>query len=130
VQSLFICPPAVSQCAALGALGAHEELQRIRDGYARNRALLLEELPKAGLDRILPADGAFYVYADVSERTTSSRALAGRMLEEIGVAATPGLDFDAARGDRYLRFSYAGTEADIAEAARRIRGWLSQARLD
>jgi aspartate/methionine/tyrosine aminotransferase len=52
------------------------------------------------------------------------------MLEEIGVAATPGLDFDAARGDRYLRFSYAGTEADIAEAARRIRGWLSQARLD
>ncbi|KAB2848158.1 MAG: aminotransferase class I/II-fold pyridoxal phosphate-dependent enzyme [Hyphomicrobiaceae bacterium] len=123
-QNLFICPPAVSQVAALGAFEGMEELEGHKRTYAANRAILLEELPKAGLGRILPADGAFYIYADVSERAASSAELARRMLQEIGVAATPGLDFDAERGERYLRFSYAGSTADIAEAARRIKGWL------
>jgi aspartate/methionine/tyrosine aminotransferase len=123
-QNLFICPPAVSQVAALGAFDGTEELEGHKRTYATNRSILLEELPKAGLAHILPADGAFYIYADVSDRAVSSADLARRMLEEIGVAATPGLDFDAERGERYLRFSYAGSTADIAEAARRIKGWL------
>jgi aspartate/methionine/tyrosine aminotransferase len=95
--------------------------------YAANRAILLDELPKAGLTRILPADGAFYVYADISDRAASSRELTRRMLDEIGVAATPGNDFDPARGEQFVRFSYAGATADIAEAARRLKGWLGNA---
>jgi aspartate/methionine/tyrosine aminotransferase len=123
-QNLFICPPVISQHAALGAFDATEELEGFHRVYADNRALLLEELPKAGLTRILPADGAFYLYVDITDRATSSQELTKRMLEEIGVAATPGADFDASRGGDFVRFSYAGTTADMAEAARRIKGWL------
>lgn len=122
-QNLFISAPAVSQVAALGAFNATAELEENRATYARNRALLLEALPEAGLSALAPADGAFYLYADVSAYTDDSRAFAAAMLEEIGVAVTPGLDFDEARGHRFLRFSYAGTEADMAEAARRIKAW-------
>jgi aspartate/methionine/tyrosine aminotransferase len=122
-QNLFISAPAVSQVAALGAFDAGDEIEANRRAYANNRALLLEALPAAGLTRIAPADGAFYLYADVSDFTGDSRAFASAMLNEIGVAVTPGLDFDEARGGRFLRFSYAGTEADIREGARRIAGW-------
>lgn len=122
-QNLFISAPAVSQVAALGAFEATDELERNRATYAANRALLLAALPEAGFTALAPADGAFYLYADVSHVTDDSRAFAAAMLEEIGVAVTPGLDFDAARGHRFLRFSYAGTEADMAEAARRIKAW-------
>lgn len=122
-QNLFISAPAASQVAALGALDGTPELERNRQVYARNRALLLEALPQAGLTDLAPADGAFYLYADVSAHTEDSRAFAAAMLDEIGVAVTPGLDFDARRGHRFLRFSYAGTERDMAEAARRIAGW-------
>ena len=122
-QNLFISAPAVSQVAALGAFTGTDELERNRATYARNRALLLEALPEAGFTALAPADGAFYLYADVSRFTDDSRAFAAAMLEEIGVAVTPGLDFDAARGHRFLRFSYAGTEQDMAEAARRIKAW-------
>lgn len=122
-QNLFISAPAVSQVAALGAFEAGEELEANRQAYANNRALLLEALPAAGLTNIAPADGAFYLYADVSAFTDDSRAFASAMLNEIGVAVTPGLDFDEARGGRFLRFSYAGTEADIEEGARRIAAW-------
>jgi aspartate/methionine/tyrosine aminotransferase len=75
------------------------------------------------LERIVPADGAFYLYVDVGDFTTDSLAFSREMLADIGVAATPGVDFDAERGSRYVRFCYAGTTADMAEAARRIRGW-------
>ncbi|WP_072395105.1 aminotransferase class I/II-fold pyridoxal phosphate-dependent enzyme [Hyphomicrobium sp. CS1GBMeth3] len=122
-QNLFISAPAVSQVAALGAFAGVDELERNRASYARNRALLLEALPEAGFASLAPADGAFYLYADVSAHTDDSRAFASAMLEEIGVATTPGLDFDAERGHRFLRFSYAGTEADMAEAARRLKAW-------
>jgi aspartate/methionine/tyrosine aminotransferase len=122
-QNLFISAPAVSQVAALGAFEATEELERNREAYARNRALLLEALPEAGLREFAPADGAFYLYADVSAFTDDARAFASAMLDEIGVAVTPGLDFDERRGHRFLRFSYAGTEADMAEAAQRLKGW-------
>jgi aspartate/methionine/tyrosine aminotransferase len=123
-QNLYISPPAISQVAALGAFDGIEELEGIKAGYARNRALLLEELPRAGLSSILPADGAFYLYSDVSSFTSDSEAFAKSMLKDIGVAVTPGIDFDAERGRSYVRFCYAGPEARMREAARRINSWL------
>lgn len=122
-QNLFIAPPAVSQIAAIGAFDGIDELERNRAVYAANRALLLNELPKAGFEAFAPADGAFYLYADVSALTSDSAALARRILDEAGVAVTPGLDFDAERGHRFLRFSYAGTTQAITEAARRLTAW-------
>lgn len=122
-QNLYIAPPTVSQVAALGAFDGLAELEANRRIYAANRELLLAELPKAGLDRILPADGAFYLYADVSRFTDDSLAFAKLMLEETGIAATPGVDFDEVRGRRFIRFSYAGTTAEMAEAAELLKGW-------
>lgn len=127
-QNLYISPPGVSQVAALAAFDGREELEANKKVYLQNRALLLEELPKAGLDRIVPADGAFYLYVDVSAYTDDSVAFAREMLAETGVAATSGADFDEARGHRFLRFSYAGTPQDMAEAARRLTGWRRLAR--
>jgi aspartate/methionine/tyrosine aminotransferase len=122
-QNLYICPPAVSQTAALAAFDATPELEANRDVYRTNRDLLLTELPKAGLDLIVPADGAFYLYVDVSRFTLDSPAFTRAMLEEIGVAATPGVDFDEARGSRFIRFSYAGATADMVEAVQRLVRW-------
>lgn len=123
VQNMFICASHASQVAALAALDAGEELDRNLGVYADNRALMLEGLPRAGFDRIAPPDGAFYIYADVSEMTRDSRELAARILDEAGVAVTPGLDFDPRRGLGTLRFSYAGSTADIAEGIRRLIAW-------
>ena len=125
-QNLYISPAAISQEAALGAFDGIEELEEIKQSYARNRAMLLEELPRAGLRTILPADGAFYFYADVSRFTPDSAAFAKTMLKDIGVAATPGVDFDPVRGASYLRFCYAGPEQAMREAARRITVWLKR----
>jgi aspartate/methionine/tyrosine aminotransferase len=122
-QNLYISPPTVAQVAAIGAFDGVEELEANKRVYAANRALLLDELPKAGLGRIVPADGAFYLYVDVGEFATDSVAFTKEMLAAIGIAATPGVDFDAERGSRYVRFCYAGTTADMAEAARRLKGW-------
>ena len=122
-QNLFIAPPAVAQVAALGAFDGLDELAANRRVYAANRDLLLAELPKAGFDRIVPADGAFYLYCDVGAATRDSLAFTRRMLAEAGVAATPGLDFDEARGDKFVRFSYAGKTEDMAEAVRRLKAW-------
>ncbi len=127
-QNLFISAPAVSQVAALGAFAGMEELERNREIYAKNRTLLLKALPEAGFSTLAPADGAFYLYADVSAFTDDARAFASAMLHEIGVAVTPGLDFDERRGHRFIRFSYAGTEADMAEAAHRLKGWARRSR--
>jgi aspartate/methionine/tyrosine aminotransferase len=122
-QNLFISPPAVSQIGALAAFGATEELETYKAVYAKNRAMLLEELPKAGFGTLAPADGAFYLYADITHLTDDSESFARRMLKEIGVAATPGIDFDEAQGRHFIRFSYAGTAEDMREAARRLRSW-------
>ncbi|MDX2157159.1 MAG: aminotransferase class I/II-fold pyridoxal phosphate-dependent enzyme [Hyphomicrobiaceae bacterium] len=122
-QNLYISPPAISQVAALGAFDGLDELERNRKVYAANRALLLAELPKAGLGEIVPADGAFYLYVDVSRFTDDSLAFTRLMLDEAGVAATPGVDFDEGRGRRFVRFSYAGSTEDMAEAARRLQRW-------
>ncbi|WP_457795549.1 pyridoxal phosphate-dependent aminotransferase [Methylocystis sp. S23] len=124
-QSLAICAPTISQRAALAAFDATEELEEIRAGYARSRALLLERLPAMGLDRFAPPDGAFYIYADISAFTADSMDFCKRLLNEAGVAATPGLDFDPRRGATTIRLSYAGAEADVAEGAARLGAWLS-----
>ena len=123
-QNLFISAPTLSQLAGVVALGCRAELDAYVASYARNRRLLLAALPEAGFDRLAPADGAFYLYADVAELTDDSEAFCRRMLAETGVAATPGVDFDPARGHRFLRFSFAGPEAAMAEAAERLKTWL------
>ena len=122
-QNLFISPPAISQVAAIAAFDCREELDRNVARYRENRELLLQELPKAGFDRLAPADGAFYLYADISALTNDSREFCSRMLREIGIACTPGIDFDPARGHSTLRFSFAGSTATMAEAAKRLKGW-------
>jgi aspartate/methionine/tyrosine aminotransferase len=96
----------------------------VKAAYARNRAMLLEELPRIGLSEMHPVDGAFYIYADVARFTNDSVGFCRRMLEEAGVAATPGLDFDPTEGAHYLRFSFAGSEEECREAVRRLSGWL------
>ncbi len=130
-QNLFISPPSVSQAAAFAAFDAHDELQANIGVYAANRDLLLAELPKAGFTSLVPSDGAFYLYADVTDvlaRTgaPSSRELAARILDETGVAVTPGIDFDPVRGGRFIRFSYARSTADMTEAAARLQTWFQQ----
>jgi len=122
-QNLFISAPTLSQLAAVAAFDCQDELAGHVARYARNRALLLEELPKAGLDRFAPAEGAFYLYADVSALTDDSEAWCKRLLAETGVAITPGIDFDPVRGRRFVRLSFSGATETIAEAARRLRAW-------
>ncbi len=124
-QNLFISAPTLSQIAGCAAFDCKEDLDALVDGYARSRSLLLDRLPKAGLDKLAPADGAFYVYADVGRFTNDSQAFCARMLAEIGVAATPGIDFDPDRGHRFVRFSFAGAYDEIETAAERIGNWLA-----
>ena len=125
-QNLFICPSHASQVAALGALDAIEELEAHRDVYAANRQRLLNVLPELGFTDIAPADGAFYIYAGIEQLSNDSKDFSARMLQEGGVAATMGLDFDPIRGSRTMRFSFARTEAEIEEGIRRIRAFLSK----
>ena len=124
-QNLFISPPTLSQIAAEAAFDCREELDGYVAAYARNRALLLRELPKAGFDSLAPADGAFYLYADVSRLTNDSQDFCRRMLAETGVAIAPGIDFDPERGHRFVRFSFAGLEAVMGQAADRLAVWLA-----
>ena len=123
-QNLAISVPTLSQIAAEAAFDGRAELEEIRHGYEENRRILLEGLPRAGLDTFLPADGAFYLYADVSRFSTDSIAFANRMLEQAGVAATPGIDFDPLRGHKFVRLCYAGARDDMREAIERIGAWL------
>ena len=122
-QNLFISAPHVAQVAAEAAFDCTDELEANVARYRRSRDLLLRALPGAGFARISPAEGAFYLYADISDRTNDSRDFCARMLAEAGIAASPGVDFDRRRGHHFLRFSYCGPEADMAEAAERLRGW-------
>ena len=108
---------------ALAAFDAHEELRENVAAYASNRQLLLDKLPQAGFERLAPADGAFYIYADVSRLTNDSTAFCKRMLSEANVAATPGVDFDPQRGNHFVRFSFAGTHEEIARAAEQLIRW-------
>ena len=123
-QNFAISPPTLSQYAAVAAFDCGEELDRNVARYARNRSLLLEALPRAGFDRLAPADGAFYLYAEIGHLTNDSLEFCRRMLAETGVAATPGVDFDPVRGHATMRFSFAGATEEMAEAADRLQRWL------
>lgn len=125
-QNMFICPPHASQIAALAALDCVEELEANRAVYAQNRRLMLEGLQAAGFTRTAPPDGAFYIYADVSDMTDNSLAFASQILEEAGVAVTPGLDFDPVRGASTLRFSYASSTAEITEGLSRLTAFMAR----
>ena len=124
-QNLYISPPSLSQHAALAAFDCHDELQANVARYAANRELLLEKLPLAGFERLAPAQGAFYIYADIAGLTSDSEEFCRRMLAETGVATTPGIDFDPGRGLGFMRFSFAGATTDMAEAAERLKIWLA-----
>ncbi|HZS65361.1 MAG TPA: aminotransferase class I/II-fold pyridoxal phosphate-dependent enzyme [Xanthobacteraceae bacterium] len=126
-QNLAISVPTLSQIAAEAAFAGRAELEAVKQGYEENRAILSSGLPQAGLDKFLPVDGAFYLYADVSRFSRDSLDFAKRMLEQAGVAATPGVDFDPRHGKEFLRFCYAGSATDMREAVERIGTWLRHA---
>jgi len=123
-QNLSISVPALSQVAAEAAFDGAAEMEAIKHGYQENRRILIEGLPKAGLTKFLPADGAFYLYADVSDFTADSLEFAKQMLEEAHVAATPGIDFDPIHGRSFIRLSYARSAVEMREAVERIAHWL------
>lgn len=125
-QNLFICPSHASQLAAQAAMDCDAELQANLAVYTENRRLMLDGLPQAGFTRIAPPDGAFYVYADISDLTDDSLTFAQEVLAQAGVAVTPGLDFDPNRGARTLRFSYATSTPRIAEGLERLRGFMAR----
>lgn len=124
-QNLFISSNAISQRAAMAAFDCGEELAANVDVYRRNRDVLLDALPRAGIDDMAPADGAFYIYANVSRLTNDSSDFCARLLAETGVAITPGIDFDTEQGQAYIRISFAGENDTIRDAADRIVSWLS-----
>jgi len=123
-QNLAVSVPTLSQIAAEAAFEGRAELLQVKRGYEENRHILLEGLPGAGLDSFLPADGAFYLYADVSRFSGDSFEFATRLLQEAGVAVTPGIDFDPLRGSNFVRLCYAGAREDMREAVERIGAWL------
>ncbi|MBB4570585.1 aspartate/methionine/tyrosine aminotransferase [Rhizobium leucaenae] len=123
-QSLYISAPELSQIAAAAALGAGAELDVYRESYRHNRDFLMRRLPEIGFSIASPMDGAFYAYVDVGRFTNDSMAFARKMLAEINVAATPGLDFDPIEGHRVMRISYAGSNAEIEDAVERMAAWL------
>jgi aspartate/methionine/tyrosine aminotransferase len=124
-QNLAISVPTLSQIAAEAAFAGRAEMEEVKHGYQENRRILIAGLPQAGLTDFLPADGAFYLYADVSKFTADSFDFTKRMLSEAHVAATPGIDFDPVHGRSYVRFSYARSAHDMHEAVARISRWLA-----
>jgi aspartate/methionine/tyrosine aminotransferase len=124
--NLAISVPTLSQIAAEAAFDGRAEMEAVKHRYEENRRILLDGLPRAGLDRFLPVDGAFYLYADVLRFSSDSFDFAKRMLEETHVAATPGVDFDPIQGNHFIRFCYAGSPAEMHEAVERIGQWLGR----
>ena len=125
-QNMFICAPHASQVVALASMECREELIAYKAVYEKNRRLMIDGLPEAGFDRIAPPDGAFYIYADISHLTSDSLSFARQILQEAGVAVTPGLDFDTQRGAGSLRFSYAGSSEDIQEGLLRLKQFMQK----
>ena len=122
-QNATIAAATVSQHAALGAFDSIDELEANVARYTANREILLDGLPAAGIDRIAPPDGAFYIYANVDHLTDDSAELAAIWLAELGIATTPGIDFDPAEGHRYIRFSFAGSNDDMTQTVERLTEW-------
>ena len=125
VGNLYLTAPSLSQHAALAAMDARDELEGHLEVYRRNRALLLEALPKLGLADIAPPDGAFYIYANIGHLTDDSLAFCKQLLSETGVATAPGVDFDPVAGGRYIRLSFAVSTPEIEEALRRLTPWFA-----
>lgn len=125
-QNFSISVPYLSQVAGEAAFDATAECEAIKAGYAQNRAFLLKALPEIGLGDFLPVDGAFYIYLDIGRYSNDSMAFCRSVLEEAGVAITPGLDFDEARGARTVRLSFAGSLAECEEAVSRLGSWLGK----
>tara|TARA_R110000782_G_scaffold49622_3_gene107945 strand:+ start:9471 stop:10601 length:1131 start_codon:yes stop_codon:yes gene_type:complete len=122
--NLFLTPPSLAQHAGLVAFDCTEELEGHVASYRRNRDLLLDALPRLGLNRIAPPDGAFYIYADIGHLTNDSLAFCQRLLEDTGVATAPGRDFDPVNGNRHMRFSFAVSTAEVEDALNRITPWF------
>ncbi len=122
-QNMFISAPYISQVAAEAAFDCHAELRGNITRYQAARDYLLAAMPDAGFNTLSPAQGAFYLYADIGDRSNDSVAFCARMLEQAGVAASPGVDFDRTRGHRFIRFSYCGPEDDMRAAADRLKRW-------
>lgn len=125
IGNLFLTPPSLAQHAGLVAMDQHEVLEGHLDVYRRNRSLLLEALPRMGLGRIAPPDGAFYVYADIGRFSDDSLAFCEALLRDTGVATAPGVDFDPVHGHRFMRFSFAVSTAEVQEALSRIEPWFA-----
>lgn len=126
--SLFLTPPVLAQKAGLVAFDCRDELDGHVGTYARNRAILLEALPRMGLGRIAPPDGAFYIYADAGEFTDDSLSLCEELLRDTGVATAPGVDFDPVNGRRFIRFSFAVSTPLVEEAVERMAPWFAARR--
>lgn len=123
-QNLFISAPTLSQFGGVAAFDCLDELDANVAMYAKNREMLLNELPSIGFDKLAPSDGAFYIYADVAHLTNDAEAFCKDILTQTGVATTPGVDFDSARGSRFMRFSYAGSFEHMVDATKRLRAYL------
>jgi aspartate/methionine/tyrosine aminotransferase len=125
--ALYLTAPSLAQHAALVAMDSREELEGHLQTYRRNRELLLDALPALGLEKIAPPDGAFYIYADVGRLTDDSLALCKQLLQDTGVATAPGVDFDPAEGQRFIRMSFAVSTPEIEDAIRRLTPWFQAA---
>jgi aspartate/methionine/tyrosine aminotransferase len=125
-SSMFISPSSIGQYAALEIFKCRKELDEVVAEYAENRSILLRELPAMGINRLAPVEGAFFVYANVSHLTDNSVTFCRRMMEATGVVAVAGVDFDREQGHHYVRFSFAGSKADMSEAMTRLKGWLKR----
>ena len=126
-QNAFIAAPSVSQHAALGAFDSHAELEMNLARYSANRQILLDGLPGVGVDKLAPADGAFYIWAQVDHLCDDSQVLARQWLTELGIAVTPGIDFDPREGHRFIRFSFAGSTRESLETIKKLNSWSSKA---
>ena len=124
----FLTAPSLAQHAALVAMDCREELEGHVETDRKNRALLLDALPRLGLERIAPPDGAFYIYADVGALTNDSLSFCRELLTDTGVATAPGVDFDPVDGHRFIRLSFAVSTPEIEEAIRRLVPWFAQRR--
>jgi aspartate/methionine/tyrosine aminotransferase len=124
--SLQISAPTLSQLAGIAALNADAELTPRVAAYRRNRDRLLEAVKRWGITRFAPPDGAFYLYLDVGDFTEDSVAFCKRMLDETGVVAAPGVDFNTADGHRYIRFSFCMDAAIIDDAIARLDPWFAR----
>jgi aspartate/methionine/tyrosine aminotransferase len=125
--ALFLTAPSLAQHAALVAMDCRDELEGHLQTYRRNRELLLEALPRLGLEKIAPPDGAFYIYADVGRLTDDSLAFCKQLLTDTGVATAPGIDFDPVDGRRFIRLSFAVSTREVEEAIRRLVPWFEAA---